>query len=142
MGLARGEPFIRPRALGELGEEVGEGRGKGKCTLPFKCVLGELRVVRIGRPDILVARVEGRDSNGATPEDEVLSILADLSCGENIALAYLMEAAKLMLALGSNNGGVCGHGFDGDLHIRHCWFGESHKLDHRSGCWIWVSLKL
>ena len=108
MGLAGGVLLIRSWACGELGKEVRERGSEGEGSLPFECVLGEFAEVAVGGEDVEVAGVERRNGDGAAPEDEVLSVFADLTEREDVALAYLIKSegkfstCAAMKMIGSN----------------------------------------
>jgi hypothetical protein len=57
VGLAGGELFIRTRGLGELSEEIGEGRSKRECSLPLEGVEREAGEITIWGEDVLVLGV-------------------------------------------------------------------------------------
>ena len=93
MGLARAEVLVRSRALGQVAQEVGQGRRHGEEALPFQAVLGQPSRVAVGGDDVDVTSMERRYGNRTAPVDEVLSVFADLTEGENVALCDLVEAA-------------------------------------------------
>lgn len=136
MGLAGRVPLVRPGAVGELGEEVGEGGREGEGALPLEGVLGEAAEVAVGGEDVEVAGVQRGDGDGAAPEDEVLGVFADLAEGEDVALADLVESVGMGLVsckVGDERTG---------LNLRLCWLREANKLDHGRRRWIRISLQL
>lgn len=76
--LGRAEPLVGARGGRQLGEEVGEVRRQGKGARPGLAGAREEGEVGVGREDVHVSRVQGRDGDPAPPEDEVLRVFADL----------------------------------------------------------------
>lgn len=93
--------------------------------MPFDACSWQAAGITVGREDVNVTGVKGRDGDGAAPEDEVLCVLSDLAQGKYVTLADLVETGKRQqpcLRLQAQ----CA----AKRNLRLCRLGEANKFDH------------